>query len=41
METVALALQYDGRRRIHHADSLVARVTAERLVEHLRAPASS
>jgi hypothetical protein len=36
METLAFALQYDGRRRVHHADSFMARVAAERLVEHLR-----
>ena len=35
-ETLSFALRYDGRRRVHHADSVMARITAERLVEHLR-----
>ena len=34
-QTLAFALRYDGRRRIHNADELMARITAERLVEHL------
>jgi hypothetical protein len=37
MEALAFALQFDGRRRMHHADSFVARIAAERLAEHLRA----
>ncbi len=34
-ETLSFALRYDGRRRVHHADDAMARITAERLVEHL------
>ncbi|WP_259650240.1 hypothetical protein [Gluconacetobacter diazotrophicus] len=30
------ALRYDGRRRVHDADELMARIVAERLVEHLK-----
>jgi len=35
-ETLSFALRYDGRRRVHHADGVMARIKAERLVEHLR-----
>ena len=35
-ETLSFALRYDGRRRVYHADEAMARITAERLVEHLR-----
>jgi len=35
-QTLAYALRYDGRRRVHHADDAMARITAERLVAHLR-----
>lgn len=34
-ETLSFALRYEGRRRVHHADDAMARITAERLVEHL------
>ena len=34
-QTLAFALRYDGRRRVHHSDELMARITAERLVRHL------
>ena len=34
-ETLSFALRYDGRRRVHHADDAMARITAERLVRHL------
>ncbi len=34
-ETLSFALRYDGRRRVHHADATMARITAERLVAHL------
>ncbi len=36
-ETLSFALRYDGRRRIHHADDMMARITADRLVAHLEA----
>ena len=34
-ETLAFALRYDGRKRVHHADNLMARIAADRLVKHL------
>ena len=35
-ESIAFALRYDGRKRVHHADEMMARITAERLVKHLQ-----
>ena len=35
-ESLSFALRYAGRRRVHHADDVMARVTAERLVQHLQ-----
>lgn len=34
-ETLAFALRFAGRKRVHHADDVMARITAERLVAHL------
>jgi len=34
--SLSFALRYDGRRRVHHADDAMARITADRLVEHLQ-----
>ncbi len=34
-ETLSFALRYDGRKRVHHADDAMARITADRLVKHL------
>ena len=34
-ETLCFALRYEGRKRVHHADEVMARITAERLVRHL------
>src|SRR5690242_9333478 len=34
----ALALLYDSYRRVHHADDAMARITAERLIQHLARP---
>jgi|GEM_PF-1455050 len=34
-QSLSFALRYDGRRRVHHADDAMARITAERLVQHL------
>lgn len=34
-ETLSFALRYEGRRRVHDADTVMARITAERLVQHL------
>lgn len=34
-QNLSVALRYDGRKRVHHADDAMARITAERLVQHL------
>ena len=34
-ETLSFALRHDGGRRVHHADDAMARITTQRLVEHL------
>ncbi len=34
---LSFALRYQGRKRVHHADDMKARITAERLVQHLEA----
>ena len=34
-ETLSFALLYQGRKRVHQADDIMARITAERLVAHL------
>ena len=34
-ESLAFALRYDGRRRVHDADHAMGRITADRLVRHL------
>ena len=34
-ESLSFALRYDGRKRVHQADTFMARITAERLVQHL------
>jgi hypothetical protein len=34
-ETLSFALRYEGRKRVHTADDVMARITAERLVRHL------
>lgn len=33
--SLAFALQFEGRRRVHHADDAMARIAADRLVRHL------
>jgi hypothetical protein len=35
-DSLAFALRYDGRKRVTHADGMMARITADRLVQHLR-----
>ncbi len=35
-QALAFALQFRGRKRVHHADNFMARIAAERLVEYLR-----
>jgi hypothetical protein len=34
---LSFALQYQGRKRVRHADDMMARITADRLVQHLTA----
>jgi hypothetical protein len=34
-DSLSFALRYEGRKRVHHADEAVARITAERLIAHL------
>jgi hypothetical protein len=34
-QSLSFALRLNGRKRVHDADEVMARITAERLVEHL------
>ena len=34
-ESLSVAFLYDGRRRVHHAGDMTARITARYLIEHL------
>lgn len=34
-DSLAFALRYEGRKRVNHADEMMARITADRLVRHL------
>jgi hypothetical protein len=34
-EAIAFALRYQGRKRVHNADEIMAEIVARRLVEHL------
>ena len=34
--SLSFALRYAGRKRVHSADDVMARVTAEQLVQHLQ-----
>ncbi|MGH7122638.1 MAG: hypothetical protein ACREFP_27210 [Acetobacteraceae bacterium] len=34
-ESLSFALRFEGRKRVHHADEVMARITAERLIQHL------
>ena len=34
-ETLSFALRFEGRKRVHHADDMMANITAERLIRHL------
>ncbi len=36
-EALSFALRYQGRKRVNHADDMMARITAERFVHHLEA----
>lgn len=33
--TISFALRFDGRKRTHSGDEFMAKITAERLIEHL------
>ena len=35
IQTLAYGLRFEGRKRIHHADELMARIAAEKLADHL------
>ena len=35
MESLSFALRYEGRKRVSHADEMMARITADRLLRHL------
>jgi len=35
-QAIAFALRFDGRKRVHNGDEFMARITAQRLVAHLR-----
>ena len=35
VESLSFALRYEGRKRVNHADEVMARITADRLVRHL------
>jgi hypothetical protein len=35
--SLSFALGYDGRKRVHHADDMMAKITADPLVRHLQA----
>ena len=37
VDALSFALRYQGRKRVHHADDTMARITAERIVQHLEA----
>ena len=34
--TLAFALRFQGRKRVHNADELMSEIVAKRLVEHLK-----
>jgi hypothetical protein len=36
IQSLSFALRYDGRKRTQTGDEFMARITAERLVEHLQ-----
>jgi hypothetical protein len=36
-DALSFALRYQGRKRVNHADDMMARITPERLVQHLEA----
>jgi hypothetical protein len=36
-QALSFALRHHGRKRVHHVDEMMAKITAERLVKHLEA----
>jgi len=37
-ENLSFGLLYEGRKRAHHADNVMAEITVDRLVRHLERP---
>lgn len=35
IQTLAYGLRFEGRKRIHHADELMAQIAAEKLADHI------
>jgi hypothetical protein len=35
VQSLSFALRFNGRKRVHGADEIMAQITAERLIEHL------
>jgi hypothetical protein len=35
IETLSVAVRFEGRKPVHHADAFMARIAAERLLEYL------
>ncbi len=35
VDALAFALKFDGRKRVHNADDMMARIAAQRLIEYL------
>jgi hypothetical protein len=40
-DALAYALRYEGNRRVHHADAVMARITADYLIRNLEGDAAS
>jgi hypothetical protein len=40
-DALAYALRFQGRKRVHNADEIMAEIVAKRLVEHLERAGSS
>ncbi len=34
-QTLAFALRFEGRKRVHYADEMMAKITAQHLIAHL------
>jgi hypothetical protein len=40
-DALAFAFRFQGRKRVHNADEIMAEIVAKRLVQHLEGPALS